>query len=220
MSNYFSYLSDFDYVSRYPGAKISDYAPVKNFFKKGYLRDDIFKDITVFTKYKVEGDERPDNVAKKLYDDANLDWIVLLSNNIINIQTEWPLTQQNYDNFLLEKYGSYENLNAVHHYESKEIKNDAGIVIFPAGIQVDQNFSFLYTEVDSQTTNRRTPAVPVTNLQYEDKLQEDKRNIFVLKEDYITIAIDDLKEIMECEKGSTQYMSKTLKRGDNIRLYS
>ena len=220
MSNYFSYLSDFAYVSRYPGAKISDYAPVKNFFKKGYLRDDIFKDITVFTKYKVEGDERPDNVAKKLYDDANLDWIILLSNNIINIQTEWPLTQQNYDNFLLEKYGSYENLNAVHHYESKEIKNDAGVVIFPAGIQVDQNFSVLYTEIDSQTTNRKTPAVPVSNLQYEDKLQEDKRNIFVLKEDYITIAIDDLKEIMEYEKGSTQYMSKTLKRGENIRLYS
>ena len=220
MSNYFSYLSDFDYVSRYPGAKISDYAPVKNFFKKGYLRDDIFKDITVFTKYKIEGDERPDNVAKKLYDDANLDWIVLLSNNIINIQTEWPLTQQNYDNFLLEKYGSYENLNAVHHYESKEIKDDAGVVIFPAGIWVDQDFSFLYTEVDSQTTNRRTPAVPVTNLQYEDKLQEDKRNIFVLKDDYISIAIDDLKEIMECEKGSTQYVSKTLKRGENIRLYS
>jgi len=220
MSNYFSYLSDFDYVSRYPGAKISDYAPVKNFFKKGYLRDDIFKDITVFTKYKIKGDERPDNVAKKLYDDANLDWIVLLSNNIINIQTEWPLTQQNYDNYLLEKYGSYENLNAVHHYESKEIKDDAGVVIFPAGIWVDQDFSFLYTEVDSQTTNRRTPAVPVTNLQYEDKLQEDKRNIFVLKDDYISIAIDDLKEIMECEKGSTQYVSKTLKRGENIRLYS
>ena len=220
MSNYFSYLSDFDYVSRYPGAKISDYAPVKNFFKKGYLRDDIFKDITVFTKYKIKGDERPDNVAKKLYDDANLDWIVLLSNNIINIQTEWPLTQQNYDNYLLEKYGSYENLNAVHHYESKEIKDDTGVVIFPAGIWVDQDFSFLYTEVDSQTTNRRTPAVPVTNLQYEDKLQEDKRNIFVLKDDYISIAIDDLKEIMECEKGSTQYVSKTLKRGENIRLYS
>ena len=61
---------------------------------------------------------------------------------------------------------------------------------------------------------------PITNYEYESKLEEDKRNIFVLKEDYITIAIDDLKEIMECEKGSTQYMSKTLKRGDNIRLYS
>tara|TARA_B100001063_G_C16648992_1_gene494902 strand:- start:142 stop:804 length:663 start_codon:yes stop_codon:yes gene_type:complete len=220
MSNYFSYLPDFEYVSRYTGAKISDYAPVKNFFKKGYLRDDIFKDITTFTKYKIEGDDRPDNVAKKIYGDSNLDWIILLSNNVINIQTEWPLTQQNYDNFLLDKYGSYENLNAIHHYESKEIKTADGIILFPAGIWVDEDFSFIYTDLGTQTVNKRTPAIPVTNQGYEGNIQDDKRNIYLLKPEYVSIAIDDLKEIMEYQKGSTQYMSRTLKRGENIRLYS
>jgi hypothetical protein len=91
MSNYFRQLPNFEYVSRLPNAKISDYIAVKNFFKKGKIREDIFQDTTFFEKYKIIGDDRPDNVADKIYGDSTLDWVVLLSNNIINIQTEWPI---------------------------------------------------------------------------------------------------------------------------------
>ena len=74
MSNYFKQVPDFDYVSRLPDAKISDYITVKNLFKRGKLADDIFQDLTVFTKYEIRGDDRPDNVAYKVYDDSDLDW--------------------------------------------------------------------------------------------------------------------------------------------------
>ena len=103
MSNYFSKLPDFNYVSRLPDAKISDYITVKNLFKRGLLREDIFQNLTVFTKYSIKGDDRPDNVAYEFYDDQNLDWLVLICNNIINIQSEWPLTQRQFDDYLLEK---------------------------------------------------------------------------------------------------------------------
>ena len=73
MSNYFRQVPDFDYVSRLPDAKISDYLTVKNLFKKGKLADDIFQDLTIFTKYEIEGDDRPDNVADKFYEDSDLD---------------------------------------------------------------------------------------------------------------------------------------------------
>ena len=63
MKKYFRYVPDFDYVSRLPESKISDYVKVKNLFKKGKLRDDIFQDVTVFTKYQIVGDARPDNVC-------------------------------------------------------------------------------------------------------------------------------------------------------------
>lgn len=89
MPSYFRQVPDFEYVSRLPDAKISDYAPVKNLFKKGKLREDIFQDLSFFTKYKINGDDRPDNVAYKVYQDSTLDWLVLLCNNILNIQTEW-----------------------------------------------------------------------------------------------------------------------------------
>ena len=108
MSNYFNLLPDFDYVSRLPDAKISDYIRVKNLFKKGIIREDIFQDVSFFTKYQIVGDDRPDNVAFKVYGDSSLDWIVLQSNNIVNIQTEWPLSQRNFDRFMLEKYNTRE----------------------------------------------------------------------------------------------------------------
>ena len=63
MSNYFNKVPNFEYVSRLPDANISDYIPVKNLFKKGALREDIFQDLAVFTKYKIINADRPDNVA-------------------------------------------------------------------------------------------------------------------------------------------------------------
>ena len=84
--NYFRNIPDFEYVNRTKdGQFISNYTQVKNFFKKAKLRDDLFQDLTVFEKYSVKGDDRPDNVAFEIYGDANLDWVVLLSNNIINV---------------------------------------------------------------------------------------------------------------------------------------
>ena len=118
MSNYFSQLPDFEYVSRLPDSRISDYIPVKNLFMRGKLREEIFQDASVFTKYKIKGDDRPDNVAYEVYGDANLDWLVLTCNNILNVYNEWPMTQINFENYLLEKYGTYENINAAHHYET------------------------------------------------------------------------------------------------------
>ena len=127
MSNYFNQVPNFEYVSRLPDAKIGDYFVVKNFFKRGKLREDIIQNVSVFEKYKIQGDDRPDNVAFDFYGDSKLDWVVLLSNNILNIQTEWPLVQNNFDSFLLNKYGDYDTLyNGIHHYESLEIKNSAG----------------------------------------------------------------------------------------------
>ena len=145
MKNYFRYVPDFDYVSRLPESKISDYVKVKNLFKKGKLRDDIFQDVTVFTKYQIVGDARPDNVAYDVYNNADLDWVILLSNNIVNIQTEWPMPQNDFDKLLLSRYKTYENLySGIHHYETTEVTNSQGVVIVPAGLHVSSNYKTEY----------------------------------------------------------------------------
>ena len=219
MSNYFSQLPDFEYVSRLPDARISDYIPVKNLFKKGKLREDIIEQTAVFTKYKIKGDDRPDNVAQELYGNPDLDWVILASNNILNVYDEWPMTQRNFENYLLEKYGTYEQMNAVHHYETTEVKNKQGAVITAAGLQVDSDFSVTYYDALEEGYNTKYPVTSVTNYDFEQKIQDDRRNIFTLKPRYLNIAKDDLKEMMEYKKGSTQYKSKTLKTADNIRLF-
>ena len=222
MSSYFQRVPDLNYVSRLPDAKIGDYIRVKNLFKKGKLREDIFQNVAFFEKYKIVGDDRPDNVAFEVYDDASLDWIVLLSNNVLNVQTEWPLPQTDFDRFVLDKYGDYDTLyNGIHHYETEEVKNSQGVTIVPAGLQVDSSYSISYYDffTDQQITTGNI-SVPVTNYEYEEKVENDKRNIFILKSRYLNIVFDDMEEIMQYKKGSSQFVSENLKTGDNIRLYS
>ena len=222
MSNYFRRLPDFEYVSRLPDARIGDYIRVKNLFKKGKIREDIFENLAFFTKYKIVGDDRPDNVAFEVYEDSSLDWLVLTCNNVLNIQSEWPLPQQQFDNYVLDKYGDYDTLyNGIHHHETVEEKNSQGVTIVPAGLEVQSNYSVSYYDyfIDSQVTKNNL-VVPITNYEYEEKLENNKRNIFLLKKDYIGIILNDMEGIMEYKEGSTQYLNETLKRGDNIRIYS
>ena len=67
MSSYFRQVPNLEYVNRLPDAKIGDYALVKNLFKRGKLREDIFQNLAFFTKYQIKGDDRPDNVAYEVY---------------------------------------------------------------------------------------------------------------------------------------------------------
>ncbi len=221
MSNYFSQIPDFEYVSRLPDAKISDYIQVKNLFKKGKLREDIFQSVAVFEKYQIRGDDRPDNVAFDFYRDSNLDWLVLTCNNIINVQTEWPLRQTDFDRYMLDKYGDYDTLfNGVHHYETTEIKDGNGVVVMPAGLKTDSTFAFSYTDSRSDTLfNLSNIATSVTNYAYEAQVEDDKRNIFLLKSRYLNIIRDDLEEMMTYRKGSSQYKTESLKTADNLRLF-
>ena len=219
---YFRQVPDFNYVSRLPNAMIGDYIAVKNFFKRVQLRGDIFGDLTFFTKYKILGDERPDNVAHKIYNDSTYDWIVLLSNNILNIQTEWPLKQRDLDAYLLNKYDTYDNLyNGIHHYESVELKNNNNVTLLAPGIRVSKGYTYTYFDslLDVVVTSGDL-STPVTNYEYEIKIEDEKRNISLLKPIYLGVAFDDMEKIMEYKKGSSNYVSETLKNADNIKLTS
>ena len=220
---YFSNLGDFLYVNRTrDGRNEGDYSLVKNLFKRARLREDIYQDLAFFSKFDVLGDDRPDNVADLIYGDPTLDWVVLLSNNIVNVQSEWPLSQADFNRYITEKYGTEENLySGIHHYESREVKANDGTIIIPSGarVSVGQSVSF-YDEITDQQVIRTDVAMPITNYMHEDKLNNDKRNIFLLKPIYLNILFDDIEEIMSNKKGSTQFVSRTLVSGDNIRLYS
>ena len=222
MSNYFKQLPDFDYVSRLPDAKISDYITVKNLFKRGELATDIFQNLAFFTKYEIVGNDRPDNVAYDTYGDPSFDWVVLLSNNIINIQSEWPMTHNDFNRFLLEKYGTYDKINATHHYQTKEVKNQAGAVVVPAELEVESDYSVTYYDwyLSKEVTKLSSEIVEeVTNYDYEIKIENKKRDIFLLKPAYLPVVQDDLQEMMTYKEGSTQYLDETLKVAENIRVY-
>jgi len=218
---YFRNIGNFEYVNRNAGSKTAnDYIAVKNLFKRGKLREDIFQELAFFEKYQIKGDDRPDHIANEFYDDPTLDWVILLCNNITDVYTEWPMTNDVFDTYLLDKYGSYEKLSEVHHYETNEVKDSQGGIIVKGGLHVGAAQSVSYYDYygDTQVTINNV-TTPITNYQYEEKLNNDRRNIFILKPVYLNVVFDDLEEMMQYKEGSTQYVSETLKRGDNPRLY-
>ena len=219
---YFRYIPDFDYVSRLSKAQnISDYIRVKNLFKRTKISEQVFSDLTFFTKYQIITDERPDNVAFKVYGDSNLDWMVLLANNIINVQQEWPLEHTSYYNYLISKYGSDEALQNIHHYETREIKNSVGKVVVPKGLEVPSTFTITFYDpgLGVQETVTTEIVTEITNQVYEDKLNDSKRNINLIKRKFVGLVLEEIERVMKYPKGSTQYVSKNVVKGENIRLY-
>ena len=216
---YFRQLPNFDYVSRLKNpVSSSDYIEVKNLFRRGKVRKDFFQNFTIFTRHTIIGDERPDNVAMEYYNDPDLDWVILHVNNIINVREGWPLTQRDFKNFLLEKYGSIAGYNAAHHYETVEVKDLADNIIIPEGLQVNSDYSITYR--DSLSGNEVIASgitTEVTNEEYEENLQDIKRQIYILRPAYLGMFLDDMERIMTYTP-SSQYINSTLVKGDNIKI--
>ena len=221
-NSFFSNVPDFNYVNRSDdGISDGDYTKVKNFFKKAKLREDIIGNVAFFEKFTVQGDDRPDNVANEIYGNPFLDWVVLLANNIVNIQSEWPMSQTDFNIYVTEKYENEDTLySGIHHYEANEVKTTNNVIIIPSGTRVGlgQSVSYFDDGLKQQVTVTDI-ALPITNFLHEQKINDDKRNIFLLKPRFLNLVFDDMEDIMTYKKGSTQFVDETLVQGDNIRLY-
>ena len=214
--SYFEELPNISYVSLLPNQNRSDERiEVKNLFKRAKLRTDIDQSITAFDFYLIEDNEWPDIVADKVYGNVELDWVILVTNNITSIRNQWPLSNNELYNYSLEKYISEENMMATHHFETKEIKDKYGRILLEEKLIVDQNFSFTYTK-DDNTVETVTPAQSVSNYAYEQRLNEDKRKIRILKPSLLSGFISDFRNIMSYDKSSS-FISRSLISSYNPR---
>ena len=191
-----------------------DFVKVKNLFKRGKIREDLFGSVVAFSKYTILGDDRPDNVADKIYENQNLDWVVLLSNNIINVRDEWPMSQFDFQRFLDNKY-TKDQLGEIHHYETKEIRNSQGKLLLQEGLEVDVDFTFSYSEFG--LINRVNSVKSISFLQHEIDKNDAKRTINLLNKELLPFIINDMRDIMTYTD-SSQYINRKLKKGDNLRI--
>ena len=158
-------------------------------------------------------------LAYKIYGTQDYDWIVLLSNNIINVQSEWPLSNESFQKYMTNKYGSEENFFSVHHHETKEVSDSIGRIIVREGLEVPSDYSISYYDSGEQVTVTGM-TTPVTNYEYETRIQDEVRNIYLIKPEYLNLVIQDIDRLMPVKPGGTQYVNDDLVQGDNIRLYS
>jgi hypothetical protein len=149
--SYFRELPNFEYIANFPNQSFNtDYVVTKNIFKRAKLRSDIANAVTAFEYYQIVDNERPDQVAAKVYDNADLDWVILTTNNITNINQDWPLDNNSFYKYLLDKYGSDEELGKTHHWETVEFKDEYGRVVVPGGLQVDPSKALSVTTSEGQ----------------------------------------------------------------------
>tara|TARA_B100001175_G_C19273384_1_gene525291 strand:- start:12 stop:686 length:675 start_codon:yes stop_codon:yes gene_type:complete len=216
-NSYFRQLPDLDYPSlKNDRQSAYDYQVVKNIFKRAVLRDDVFDEVTAFTKYSVEGDERPDQVAFNFYQDPNLDWVVLTTNNIVHVRDEWPMGNQDFLTYLNEKYTAEELAN-IHHYETDILRDSRGRLIHPQGLTVPSDYSINF--LDNGVLRTESKITSFTFLEHETNLNDAKRNINILKPEYLTVFLEDFENIMEY-KPSRQFVSDKLKKTENPRIIS
>lgn len=215
--SYFRELPNISYVSLLNSSNRNDERiTVKNLFKRAKIRSDVDSVITAFEYYKIEEGIRPDILAERLYNDPELDWVILITNNITNIKDQWPLDNNSLNNHMLEKYGSDSALASVHHYETTELKDEYGRIILNEGLEVDENFQFTYMKFNN-TIVTANPTKPISNYEYEVRLNEQKRIIKVLRKQYLSVFITDMRNIMTYDE-SSQYESQSFKKSYNPRI--
>lgn len=213
---YFREVPNVEYQSFLNG-KLSaqDYFEVKNFFRRVKLREDLDSIFTVFTKFTIPDGIRPDTLAEQLYGSSELDWVVLITAGIINVKNEWPLSNNELYKFCEQKYGN-DKINAVSHYETDLVVDSKNRLILRKGLIVDSNFTIPDPNNTIQLIN---PVSPVTNFQYEIRKNDEKRQIYVLKSEYLPQFLSDTRELMLYTE-SSEYINDLLIRTENTETKS
>ena len=215
-----------------------DYIVIKNIFRSAKLMDYVRSGAIAQQKLVLQDGDRPDTIAEYLYGDPTLDYIVILVAGITNINHEWPLQDYQVYDYALSKYGSETEMNAIRYYETFEIKDSQGRQILPPNLIVDKDFKMYGSSTQagserynliSQGGNRQLDdkneytvttdniARAVTNLEYEYSKNEEKREIDVLKNSYVQIFINDLRDIVRYDKNSN-YVTSSLAVTENTEV--
>ena len=161
-----SYFSKFPVITYdIKGDKIRKLLP--DILRRVKLRATIKSGGMLFEKYDVKEGEKPEDVAFKWFGDAELHWVILMTNNVTDRYYDWPLNQVQFAEFITDKYG--DNVDAVHHYE---VTKDSGRTTSNG----PSDYSHL-VEVNSDTDN----AISISNRQYEEREQDKKRQIQLLE---------------------------------------
>ena len=233
--SYFRELPDILYQSNL-SHKISsrEYVRIKNIFRRVKLQDWIEDKVNFFSKYDILDTQRPDNVAEILYGAPDYDWVVILTSGIISIRDQWPLSNYDLYQYVENKYGLQE-INAIHHYETIEVRDSKGRLILPAGQIVNQDFTIpppydastasnFYVGVREESnldyktvSGDINPVIGISNYEYETIKNEEKRRINVMKPAYLQIFLNEMRTIMNYGE-SSQYLDRKLIVTENSRL--
>jgi len=206
---YFSLLPNIEYDEKpisYPFSE-SDFVTAKNFFRRYKLNDDVFSYALFFKKYAIVDGERPDTLAKRAYGDQFYDWVILLTNNMVNAQYDWPMSNHEVNKVLESEYD--DAYTEIAYYETIKIGQ------YAAGLRVDEAFFNAQHKINNNGTvsivNGSAICGPVTVAEDFYRENEKKREIYLLKPAFFQSFVDDFRK-KNLYKKDANYISQRLKK--------
>ena len=145
------------------------------------VREKILDEASLYDKYDVPSGERPEDTAFKHFGSSQYHWVILMTNNITDAFYEWPMSEQTFESFLVDKYT---NPGAIHHYE---VSQSSG----RTSAQGPDDYSYL-VEVNSDATGAQS----VSNRQFEQRLQDRRRQINLLNPSYLNTFLEEFNELV------------------------
>ena len=164
-------------VILYDSVGNGDFKFVTNLLRRVALRAKVKSNVLLFDTYDIRSGQTPEEIADKLYDDPELHWVILMVNDITDRYHQWPLNENQFQAYINDKY---DNIDAVHHYETTQTSGDTTI------------------KIDVGTVNTDYPsATAITNYEYEVAREDEKRQIRLLDPRYIGTFIEEFELLMK-----------------------
>ena len=145
------------------------------------VREKIIDEASLYDRYDVPSGERPEDTAFKHFGSAQYHWVILMTNNITDAFYEWPMSEQTFETFLEDKYT---NPGAIHHYE---VTQSSG----KTKANGPEDYSYLI-EVNSDAAGAQS----VSNRQYEQRIQDSRRQIQLLSPSYLNTFLEEFNELV------------------------
>lgn len=187
MSNYFENFPKTDYDILKDGTKRTSV----NILLRFRVLEKLAPRSTIYYQYDVQDGDRPDTIAAKYYGDSNLDWLVMIVNNIFNVDYDWPMEYTKFRKFIVSKYGSLAaSQSEVHHREQ--------ILRALSYTTVGEKLNEIAVEVDQTTYDSLAPTSrrEVTAYDQEVRLNDARRSIKILDKNYLARVLDEVEDIL------------------------
>ena len=177
-----SYFNRFPLMA-YDVAGNENYKLLPNIIKRVKLRSGLRSGSFLFDDYDVKDGERPEDIAFKWFGDAQLHWVILMTNNITDRYYQWPLTQPQFQEYITDKYGAGSE-DATHHFEKT---TDSG--------RTSSNGPNDYSHLVECNSDDGDPAI-ITNRQYEQRKQDEYRSIRLLDTKYLSAFVEEFDNLI------------------------
>ena len=172
-----TYFSSFPKIY-YDAAGNGNYKLVTNLLRRVQIKEGLKESAALFDLYDITGEETPESVAEQFYGNQKYYWVILLFNNIKDRFYDWPLSQEQFETYINDKYT---NVNGIHHYE---VAQDSGPTT-----SFDNSHMI---QVNSTTSG----ATAVTNYDYELRLQQKKGIIKLIKSEFLDLITDEFRTLI------------------------